>query len=56
MIRPLEVLPKDQMVKFWDTQVENIVLDVEARVDEGRGALGIVDQDLPAAKKKISGE
>ncbi|PHS11961.1 MAG: transcriptional regulator [Blastopirellula sp.] len=56
MIRPLQALPKEKMTPYWDAKVEGIVLDVEARIEEGRGVLGLVDQELPAAIKKIKEE
>ena len=37
------------MAKVWDPDVEAINFDVEIRLEEGRGVLGIVDQKLPAA-------
>ncbi|MGY8770985.1 MAG: formylglycine-generating enzyme family protein, partial [Pirellulales bacterium] len=56
MIRPLEVISKEKMTQFWDAKMENLIRDVEARIEEGRGAIGLVDQALPAAIKKVKQE
>lgn len=51
IVRPLEA-PKDDegKSKYWDADNEETQENVEIRIDnEGRGALGIVDPDLPAA-------
>jgi hypothetical protein len=37
------------MAKAWEPDVEAISFDVEIRLQEGRGVLGIVDEKLPAA-------
>jgi hypothetical protein len=34
--------------------VEDIEFDVDSRLEEGRGALGLVDPDLPEAIEKLS--
>jgi hypothetical protein len=37
------------MTKFWKIDCEDMQLDVQYRLDEGRGVLGIVDPGLPQA-------
>ena len=54
LIRPLEV-PKTMEAKneFWKPDVEAIAENAAARIDEnGRGALGSVDEKLPAEMEK----
>ena len=55
MIRPLKV-PADRNAKeaFWKADVEEIIEDAKNRItDNGRGAYGIVDPDLPKAIEQI---
>jgi adenosine/AMP kinase len=40
-------LPDDIMEKFWEADIDEIREDVQNRLDEGRGVLGVVDPDLP---------
>ena len=49
LIRPLQAVPPEEMRKFWTIDCEDMQIDVQYRLDEGRGVLGIVDQDLPQA-------
>jgi formylglycine-generating enzyme len=53
LVRPLDPLPREEMAKFWEIDVEDIEFDVESRIEEGRGALGLVDPDLPEAIEKL---
>jgi sulfatase modifying factor 1 len=55
MIRPLNEMPKAeiQKLKFYEADVEDILLDVENRILEGRGVYGLVDKDLPEAIRKL---
>ena len=55
-MRPLQA-PETREVKetFWSADLDDITEDAENRIDEnGRGAIGIVDQDLPEAIKNLS--
>jgi len=55
LIRPLAA-PKDKKSRerYWKADVEAIAEDVKFRIEqEGRGAIGVVDEELPAAIKKI---
>jgi hypothetical protein len=56
IIRPLKELPKSEMARYWDADVEDVQLDVENRLLEGRGVIGLVDPALPEAVKKIAEE
>lgn len=49
LFRPLNELPKKDMAKYWDPDAEDISFGIDIRLEEGRGVLGIVDKELPAA-------
>lgn len=51
LIRPLHLPATDELKRaFWDADLESINLDARNRIrDNGRGAYGIVDPDLPTA-------
>jgi formylglycine-generating enzyme required for sulfatase activity len=53
MIRPFHAPTKKEMAKYWDTDHEDTKFDVGGRLSEGRGVLGLVDPDLPAAIKAL---
>ncbi len=54
IIRPLnEDISRTDKEKFWKADAEDIVEGVENRLQEGRGVLGLVDKDLPAAIKDL---
>ncbi len=53
MVRPLHAPSKQEMAKYWDADHPDIKFDVQGRLDEGRGVLGLVDPDLPAAIKLL---
>ncbi|MEX0819546.1 MAG: formylglycine-generating enzyme family protein [Pirellulaceae bacterium] len=53
LVRPLGELPKKEMAKYWDADVEDIRFDIQIRLEEGRGVLGIVDEKLPGAIKDL---
>jgi len=54
LIRSLREVPKAAMAKYWEADVEDVRFDVESRLDEGRGALGLVDDKLPAAIRQLN--
>jgi hypothetical protein len=41
------------MTRYWEIDVEEIQFDVTSRLEEGRGVLGLVDKDLPAAIQEL---
>lgn len=53
MVRPLHAPTKKEMAKYWDADHRAIVFDVNGRISEGRGVLGLVDPALPAAIKSL---
>jgi sulfatase modifying factor 1 len=53
IIRPLKPAPEADRVKYWDSDLASITLDAKDRLDQGRGARGIVDPNLPDAVQKL---
>lgn len=53
LLRPANPLPAEQLTKYWDPDVEDVDFAVESRLLEGRGVLGLVDEQLPAAIKML---
>jgi formylglycine-generating enzyme required for sulfatase activity len=51
MLRPLTPLTPEEKKLVWEPDVEDIREDVQARLQEGRGALGKADKALPDAAK-----
>ncbi len=49
VFRSLEPLSKEKITKFWEANAEDVVDDVQSRLDGGRGVLGLVDPTLPKA-------
>jgi hypothetical protein len=49
IIRPLRPLTDDEKKRVWELDVADLRQDVQDRLREGRGALGVADQSLPAA-------
>lgn len=56
LVRSARPLSADEMKKFWEFDHEDIQLDVEIRLQEGRGAIGISDKTLPEDVRKINGQ
>ena len=49
LLRPLNPLPKKEMTKYWEFDVEEVEFGVTSRLEDGRGAIGLVDKQLPDA-------
>ena len=49
IVRPLKPMSADDKKRVWDPDVDEIRQDVRDRLREGRGALGVADEQLPAA-------
>ncbi len=49
IIRPLKPLSAEEKKRVWEADVDDIRQDVNDRLREGRGALGVADKNLPAA-------
>jgi len=54
VVRSLADLPRSTMVRYWDARVQEVKEDVQNRLDEGRGAQGLVDPALPAAIRSLT--
>ncbi|MEM1225379.1 MAG: SUMF1/EgtB/PvdO family nonheme iron enzyme [Planctomycetota bacterium] len=53
LFRSAESLDQTVIKKFWEPTPEDTVLDVQSRVDSGRGGWGLVDPDLPKAVAEL---
>ena len=53
IVRPFARLPKQEMARYWKPHVKELKEDLEIRLTDGRGALGLVDKQLPAAIKNL---
>lgn len=53
LLRPAKPIDRAAIEEFWKIDCEDIEYDVQDRLSEGRGVLGIVDRDLPAAIKEL---
>jgi formylglycine-generating enzyme required for sulfatase activity len=49
IIRPLKPLTDYEKARVWEADVNDVRQDVRDRLREGRGALGVADEKLPAA-------
>ena len=53
LLRSIDELPRDQIEQFWNIDSESLQLDVDGRINGGRGVYGIVDEGLPKAVKSL---
>jgi formylglycine-generating enzyme required for sulfatase activity len=53
IVRSLKSLPPATISKFWEASAEDVLSDVQSRLDGGRGVLGLVDPTLPQAIKEL---
>jgi len=51
IVRGLAPLSAEDQARVWDADAKFLRADVQDRLEEGRGVLGIADQSLPAAVK-----
>lgn len=51
VMRPLTPLTAEEKKRVWEADVEDVQQDVKDRLREGRGAIGVADESLPAAVK-----
>jgi formylglycine-generating enzyme len=49
VMRPLKPLTPEEKKHVWEADVEDVREDVKDRLREGRGAIGVADESLPAA-------
>lgn len=52
MVRPFTPPPPDAQQRWWNADVESIAADTADRLQQGRGARGIVDPGLPDEAKR----
>lgn len=53
LVRQLAAPSKELKVKVWEPDCEELQGDIDNRLQEGRGVLGIVDTKLPAAIEEL---
>ncbi len=53
VFRSYKPLSEEQMVRFWEANADDAKGDIESRLSSGRGGLGLVDQTLQEAIKKL---
>ncbi|QDU36402.1 Serine/threonine-protein kinase pkn1 [Maioricimonas rarisocia] len=53
LVRPLKEMPREEIARFWEIDSEDVQYDVDVRLQEGRGVLGIVDETLPQAIEEL---
>ena len=46
-------LDEKEIAKYWEVNTDDVRIDVKSRLSGGRGVLGLVDKELPAAMKSI---
>ena len=56
LVRPLKELSRKEIGRYWEADVEETKFAVTSRLEEGRGAQGIVDKELPEAIKALEEE
>lgn len=56
VLRPLEPMTAEQKKRVWEPDIDAVRWDVEDRLAEGRGVLGISDPQLPAAVQQLKDE
>ena len=52
LVRPSVTPPPEEQARWWDPDTEGIAADAADRLQQGRGARGIVDPGLPAEAKQ----
>ena len=52
LMRPLAIPPQDAQLRWWNADIESIAADTADRLQQGRGARGIVDPGLPDEAKR----
>ena len=52
VVRPFTTPPQDAQRRWWNADVESIAADTADRLQQGRGARGIVDPGLPEEAKQ----
>ncbi len=55
IFRSYQPLSKEKIVRFWEPTAEDVLADIQSRMDGGRGGTGVVDKSLPEAIKELQG-
>ena len=53
VLRPLEPLTNEQQKKFWEAHVDELVQDIQGRLEEGRGVKDNVNHHLPKTLEQL---
>jgi hypothetical protein len=53
LVRSLHEHDRKVMKNFWEISDEETQFDVDVRMEEGRGARGYADPELPKERKKV---
>jgi formylglycine-generating enzyme required for sulfatase activity len=56
LFRSYNELPAEAIAKYWEVNTEDVQRDVQSRLSGGRGVLGLVDEELPAAIESMEDE
>jgi formylglycine-generating enzyme required for sulfatase activity len=51
IVRPLNAMSDEVKTKAWEADIDDVRQDVKEKLIEGRGAIGVADESLPAAAK-----
>ena len=54
IFRSLKPLESDEIKKYWEIDSEDVQFDVDARLDEGRGAIGLPSPTFAPELKKAN--
>lgn len=54
LFRSYQPLEKEKITKFWEASAQDVKEDVEYRLLDGRGGLGLVDKELPEAIQELN--
>ena len=49
LFRSYRPLSREKISRFWEASAQEVLDDVQSRLDGGRGGLGLVDKELPQA-------
>ena len=53
MLRPLKPLTDEQEKKFWEAHADELVQDIQGRLEEGRGVKDNVNLNLPKTLEQL---
>lgn len=53
LFRSYQPMSAEAIAKYWEMNTDDVRIDVQSRLSGGRGVLGLVDEELPAAMKSV---